>query len=376
MMRKDRPSSKKAPSVAPEFDYPSSFKDINNLMSSFNGEKFPDAASEKDQGNEYFKQKKFNEAIDCYSRSIALSPTAVAYANRAMAYLKIKRFEEAENDCTEALSLDDRYIKAYSRRATARKELGKLKASVEDCEFSLRLEPQNQELKKQHAEVKAMYGKEILGRVSEDMKNSTQEEQRVRVNKNSIKEVEGSGSRSCKKVETNESQKITKLSLGAVDPKVVHGVNQTSQRMPVQELATRAAALALAEAEKNITPPKSAYQFEISWKKLSGDRALQARMLKTIPPSSLPQLFKSLLSPSLLMDIVKCICTFFEEEIELGVNFLENLTKVSRFDMIILCLSAADKLDVKKMWEDVILSSAVPVEYVENLSNLRSKYCL
>ena len=43
------------------------------------------------QGNEYFKQKKFNEAIECYSRSIALSPTTVAYANRAMAYLKIRR---------------------------------------------------------------------------------------------------------------------------------------------------------------------------------------------------------------------------------------------------------------------------------------------
>ena len=42
------------------------------------------------QGNEYFKQKKFNEAIECYSRSIALSPTAVTHANRAMAYLKIK----------------------------------------------------------------------------------------------------------------------------------------------------------------------------------------------------------------------------------------------------------------------------------------------
>lgn len=43
------------------------------------------------QGNEYFKQKKFKEAIDCYSRSIALLPTAVAYANRAMAYLKLRR---------------------------------------------------------------------------------------------------------------------------------------------------------------------------------------------------------------------------------------------------------------------------------------------
>lgn len=43
------------------------------------------------KGNELFKQKKFKEAIECYSRSIALSPTAVAYANRAMAYLKIRR---------------------------------------------------------------------------------------------------------------------------------------------------------------------------------------------------------------------------------------------------------------------------------------------
>lgn len=41
------------------------------------------------------------------------------------------RFEEAEHDCTEALNLDDRYVKAYSRRATARKELGKFKASME-----------------------------------------------------------------------------------------------------------------------------------------------------------------------------------------------------------------------------------------------------
>ena len=41
------------------------------------------------------------------------------------------RFQEAEDDCTEALNLDDRYIKAYSRRATARKELGKCKECIE-----------------------------------------------------------------------------------------------------------------------------------------------------------------------------------------------------------------------------------------------------
>jgi hypothetical protein len=41
------------------------------------------------------------------------------------------RFKEAEDDCTEALNLDDRYIKAYSRRITARKELGKLKEAMD-----------------------------------------------------------------------------------------------------------------------------------------------------------------------------------------------------------------------------------------------------
>lgn len=46
------------------------------------------------------------------------------------------RFQEAEDDCTEALNLDDRYIKAYSRRATARKELGKLKESIEGMLYS------------------------------------------------------------------------------------------------------------------------------------------------------------------------------------------------------------------------------------------------
>lgn len=43
------------------------------------------------QGNEYFKEGKYVKAIECYSRSIALQPTAVAFANRAMALIKIRR---------------------------------------------------------------------------------------------------------------------------------------------------------------------------------------------------------------------------------------------------------------------------------------------
>jgi hypothetical protein len=45
--------------------------------------------------------------------------------------VQLIRFEEAENDCTDALNLDDRYVKAYSRRITARKGLGKLKEAMD-----------------------------------------------------------------------------------------------------------------------------------------------------------------------------------------------------------------------------------------------------
>lgn len=48
----------------------------------------------------------------------------------------------------------------------------------------------------------------------------------------------------------------------------------------IQELASRAASQAMAEAAKSITPPNSAYQFEVSWRRLSSDKALQALYLK------------------------------------------------------------------------------------------------
>ncbi|KAL6513186.1 hypothetical protein OROGR_020672 [Orobanche gracilis] len=161
-------------------DYLRNYDAISNFSSGFATEgSLVDANSEKELGNENFKQKNFQEAIDCYSRSIALLPTAVAYANRAMAYLKLKRFQEAEDDCTEALNLDDRYIKAYSRRSTARKELRKLKESVEDAEFALRLEPHNQEIKRQHTESKSLYDKEILKKATASLKSSEQGVQSV-----------------------------------------------------------------------------------------------------------------------------------------------------------------------------------------------------
>lgn len=400
--------------AAKKYDYLRNYDAIRQLSRGFTTEESSvDANSEKELGNEYFKQKKFNEAIDCYSRSIALLPTAVAYANRAMAYIKIKRFQEAENDCTEALNLDDRYIKAYSRRSTARKELGKLKEAYDDAEFALRLEPQNQEIKKQYAEAKSLLDKEILKKVSRASTSSVQglqkaQKSKVEINK-AVNEFEPASSNFTSGMVTEVQDDHRKGNNGEIPLKTAMQVDggtgmktkgqngnashesalqntalEKTKRSSIngehelktsaQVLAARAATLAKAEAAKNIAPPNSAYEFEVSWRGLSGDRSLQAQLLKATPPTSLPQIFKNALSSSLLMDILRCIATFFIEDVDLAVKFLENLTRIPRFEMIVMCLSSADKADLSRIWDEVF--SQTPPEHAEILSRLHSRYRL
>ncbi|KAG6751501.1 hypothetical protein POTOM_043690 [Populus tomentosa] len=435
------------------YDHLRNFDAINRLSNSFAiDESTVDATTEKELGNEYFKQKKYKEAIECYSRSIALSPTAVAYANRAMAYLKIKRqvfpcliifvlschfigcftacednfhedgkifyfiffllrFPEAEDDCTEALNLDDRYIKAYSRRATTRKELGKLKESVEDSEFALKLEPNNQEIKKQYAE-------EILQKASESLRSSLQGAQKggrseASVNGHAVHPVSnvtlrtGASASQKDKAKENDGDGVVKKSVYVEEIKnkstgagsrsdgqlgndsranaipssnaeSIQRNNRTGRqelKASVKELASQAASRAMAEAAKNITPPNSAYQFEVSWRGFSGDRALQAHLLKVTTPSALPQIFKNALSVTILIDIIKCVSSFFINDMDLAVKYLENLTKVPRFDILIMCLPSTDKADLLKMWDEVFCSEATPIEYAEILDKMRSRYC-
>ncbi|CAN1219511.1 RNA polymerase II-associated protein 3, partial [Linum perenne] len=427
--------------------------DYAKSIGSVSDESAVDATSEKELGNEYFKQKKFVEAIECYSRSIAFSPTAVAYANRAMAYIKIKRFREAEDDCTEALNLDDRYIKAYSRRATARKELGKLKESMEDSEFALRLEPNNQEIKKQYNDAKSLYEKKLFQKVSGGSKISAQPAVKlggpVKVNRagdasvsrpsqttgsaavqkdrtkqengGAVREIEtikpvkvngagdasvsrpsktaGSGSvqkdrtkdnsRAVENIETISSVTGSKTESKHVNRREAPAGRPSSESVqtrqkdgtqelkpPVHDLASRAASRAKAEAAKNITPPTSAYQFEASWRRFSGDNALQTSLLKVTPPSALPRIFKNALSAPVLIDIIKCVSTFFKDDVDLAVKYLENLTKVPRFSMLIMSLSTSDRTVLHETWNEVFCSEATPVEYAEILDSLRPVYSI
>ena len=70
--------------------------------------------------------------MERYSVSLGYSPGAAAvHGNRAAAYIKLKMWAEAEQDCDTALQHDPAFVKAHVRRAAARLELGKADAALQ-----------------------------------------------------------------------------------------------------------------------------------------------------------------------------------------------------------------------------------------------------
>ncbi|KAE9391159.1 TPR-like protein [Gymnopus androsaceus JB14] len=79
------------------------------------------------KGNTAFKKGDFPSAIGHYSQAILEDPKDWTFhLNRAAAYLKLGKNEDAEKGCTAVLALNASNVKALFRRAQARKELGKL----------------------------------------------------------------------------------------------------------------------------------------------------------------------------------------------------------------------------------------------------------
>lgn len=70
----------------------------------------------KIQGNAAMSSKRYFEAIDLYTLAISLSgDNAVYYCNRAAAHTQVGKYTEAIEDCNKSIEIDAHYSKAYSR---------------------------------------------------------------------------------------------------------------------------------------------------------------------------------------------------------------------------------------------------------------------
>lgn len=84
----------------------------------------------KEEGNELVKKGNHKQAIEKYSESLWFSNLESAtYSNRALCHLELKQYQEVVKDCTEALRLDGKNVKAFYRRAQAYKALKDYRSS-------------------------------------------------------------------------------------------------------------------------------------------------------------------------------------------------------------------------------------------------------
>uniref|UniRef100_A0A8C0B4J3 RNA polymerase II-associated protein 3 n=1 Tax=Buteo japonicus TaxID=224669 RepID=A0A8C0B4J3_9AVES len=251
------------------------------------------------QGNGYFKEGKYETAIDCYTRGIAADGTnALLPANRAMAYLKIEKYEEAENDCTQALLLDASYSKAFARRGAARVALGKLKEAMQDFEAVLKLEPGNKQAINELTKIRNvcifMYLCFFFCKLPTSVKGiSSMLHPSFPVNKQREKEIKRS---------------FTSAS-------------------PVPAI------------------PANSFQLESDFRKLKDCPENMYLYLKQIEPSLYPKLFQKSLDPDLFNQILKILHDFYieKEEPSLILEILQRLSELKRFDMAVMFMSGSEK---------------------------------
>ena len=63
----------------------------------------------KNAGNDFLREGKTYEAVDMYTKSIDLQASEGTLTNRAAAYIKLKKYKQALQDCEHALLLNKEF---------------------------------------------------------------------------------------------------------------------------------------------------------------------------------------------------------------------------------------------------------------------------
>lgn len=126
----------------------------------------------KEQGNRLYNLRKYEDAINCYTKAIIKNPDVAQYfTNRALCYLKLLKWEQACTDCRRALDMDQSLVKGHFFLGQALLEIGSLDESIKHLQRALDLAK----------EQKLNFGDDIASqlRTARKKRFSSQEEKRI-----------------------------------------------------------------------------------------------------------------------------------------------------------------------------------------------------
>jgi tetratricopeptide (TPR) repeat protein len=311
---------------------------------------------ERSRGNECFKVGDYEGAVKSYTRCLGInSRSGVAFSNRSMAYLKLKEFLHAEKDASSAIDIDPTHVKSYQRRSSARVSLGKLRAALKDLKTAELLSGGGSGLAVE------------IRKCTEALRDSVK-----RAPKSRVRIVVASGvSRGAKDLdavteaqeEEEEEEEVLEIGDDGFD------LSEVSKKTPAAVVSPPPAAASSVTGGKvkKHKAPKTAYDFEKTWRSIKG-RAEKEKYLTESAAGLLSKLFSSGFQDATVFEQVvetlDGVCAVGAKNRSKVVGVVEDLANVKNVDM--LCMMA-DKALISGIVKKAYGDGAVPEKVTKNL---------
>ncbi|KAI0921270.1 hypothetical protein AcW2_006295 [Taiwanofungus camphoratus] len=123
----------------------------------------------KEQGNDYFKGRRYREALGFYTQGVDAKPTdevlmEALLCNRAACNLALKNYGSVLKDCSRAITLNSHSPKAHYRSALALMALERFDEAIDCCERCLRFDRNNED-------IRVTYDKAVQQKAEKDKKD-------------------------------------------------------------------------------------------------------------------------------------------------------------------------------------------------------------
>ncbi|KAK0222015.1 hypothetical protein IW262DRAFT_1377548 [Armillaria fumosa] len=362
------------------------------------------AQLDKEKGNTAFKAGDYATAVGHYSSAIVNDRKDYTLPlNRAAAYLKLGKYDDAERDCTTVLSLNTSNAKALFRRSQARVGAEKLKEAEDDLRAAAKLEPSNTSIAQEIIKITDTLKRKTVSKARpiDVAPNSKPTRRRIPITivddtidkplstsvtsipekiepaarPAPIKRVEIQPRQAPKEEHTSSTPQATfkeaKRSRDDLKTSRVGGgifrSNGSNTIFPTREVImpksnnTKTAPSHSMESDvstsipskaPSIPVPKSLYDLTKAWD-MHRSSEERFQIITGVPPAQLPALFKTSLEPSLLASILETFLNASSEDSGVVVGYLEALSKVPRLGTIILFLSEGERTVLRRLVEKV-----------------------
>ena len=306
----------------------------------------------RERGNMHFRRGEYAEAEASYTKSLQVKETAAALSNRAMVRLKLGKAEACAKDCQRSVDLlleedevgeatskrDGLLVKTWQRKGTAEMEMKMYREAAASFENALRIEPESRTIRERRkAAVKEMEMIEVKdGEVELRAMDFLAKRQRVSIEKK--KELETPSPAAIVQTKKKEAMAKEEMKTTTMDMEKV-----------------RKAISKLDHDEEEI---KTGPIFDKQWKLAATSSEKKCKILRAVRAENITKILAERLTGDLLGDIIVAILTHWITEDYANtssndddpVNWLTALTKTNRFSMASMLLSGEAKTNARESW--------------------------